>query len=103
MPQIQDAVMKIATLGPLPASSSYDIAKLQTIQDSMRRIKQPISNDDARILIRLFGPDDCSGLAWTLPHLIETTPDWPLVDCLDQPANEWIDLLKKRADRRSPR
>ncbi|HEY7382528.1 MAG TPA: hypothetical protein VH743_02575 [Beijerinckiaceae bacterium] len=97
MSQIQDAVMELAKLGSLPASAACDIARLQAVQEIMRRIKRPISNDDARVLIGLFGPDDCFGLAWALLHLIETAPDWPLADCLDQPHNEWIDRLKKRA------
>jgi hypothetical protein len=55
-----------------------------------------VSNDDARVLVRLFGPDDCFGLAWTLVHLIETAPNWPLEDCLVVTENEWIKVLKQR-------
>jgi hypothetical protein len=61
------------------------------------KIEQPISDDDARALVKLFGPDDSFGLAWTLLHLIETAPGWPLEDVLDESGNEWVDRLKQRA------
>ncbi|MDB6032726.1 MAG: hypothetical protein JWM16_3064, partial [Verrucomicrobiales bacterium] len=33
-------------------------------------------------LVKVFGPDDYYGLAWSLLHLIESAPGWPLADCL---------------------
>lgn len=62
------------------------------------KIERPISNDDARALATIFGPDDCFDLAWTLLHIIETVPDWPLEDVLNDASNEWIDRLKQRAN-----
>ncbi|WP_330323714.1 hypothetical protein [Streptomyces pseudovenezuelae] len=45
-----------------------------------RRVKQleaisaPVTPDEAHALAACFGPDDCYGVAWSLLHLIETSP-----------------------------
>lgn len=59
----------------------------------------PVTNEEARVLVTLFGPDECYGLAWTLVHLIETAPGWPIADCLGGTGNEWIQRLRLRATR----
>lgn len=48
-------------------------------------------------MISLFGQDDCFGLAWSMLHLIETSPNWPLADVLSDFSNEWIYRLRERA------
>ena len=94
MQRLVDELMK---LGPLPSSAKPDVTKLEQFQTLLTQVVQPISNDDARVLVTLFGPDDAFGLAWTLLHLIESAPGWPLEDALCGPGNEWIDRLKQRA------
>jgi len=93
----QPVVGELVKLGPLPSSVKPDAVGLQKFQTLLERVDQPISNDDARALVNLFGPDDCFGLAWTLLHLIETAPGWPLEDVLERSGNEWIERLKRRA------
>ncbi len=94
---MQPAVKELVKIGPLPSSVNPDVVKVEMIQTLLTRIEQPISDDDARALVNLFGPDDCFGLAWTLLHIIETAPGWPLNDVLGSAGNEWIDRLKQRA------
>jgi hypothetical protein len=53
--------------------------------------------------VHLFGPDDCYGVAWTLLHLIESAPGWPLHDCLQDIRNEWTERLRLRAERQQAR
>ena len=60
-----------------------------------------ISDAEVRSLVHLFGPDECYGLAWTLLHLIETAPGWPLHDCLQGTHNLWHERLCRRVDRRT--
>ena len=91
---MQSAVEELVRLGPLPGSTNPDVAQLERFQSALEKVKQPVSDDDARALVRLFGPDDCFGLAWTLRHLIETAPNWPLMDCLVGSDNEWVDRLR---------
>jgi hypothetical protein len=94
---VQDAVEELMKLGTLPSSVNPDVAKLEKLQSLLTRIEQPIADDDARALVKLFGPDDCFGLAWTLLHIIETAPGWPLSDALGDDRNEWNERLKQRA------
>jgi hypothetical protein len=94
---MQSAVSELVILGPLPSSAKPDVGQLEKFQSVLAKIKQPISDEDARALVRLFGPDDCFGLAWSLLHLIETAPNWPLEDCLQVSGNEWIERLRERA------
>ena len=57
---MREEIRKLAEMGPLPASDSAEL----------KAISAPTSDEEARILAGLFGPDDCYGLAWTLMHLI---------------------------------
>jgi hypothetical protein len=96
---MQVAVEELIALGPLPSSAKPDVGRVKAIGDALSRVKEPVSDEEARALVRLFGPDDCFGLAWELVHKIETAPNWPLVDCLHDSNNEWITLLRQSAER----
>jgi len=100
---MQSATIELEKLGPLPSSACRDIEKLKKIQTLIEQIEEPVSDDDARVLVKLFGPDDCFGLAWSLLHLIETAPNWPLEECLTNTGNEWVNRLKQRLTDRKPR
>jgi len=95
---MRQPIQDIAKLGPLPNSASANISKLESFQKLLTQIEQPVTDDEARLLSKLFGPDECFGLAWTLLHIIETAPGWPLRDVLSDVDNEWIFRMKKRAD-----
>jgi hypothetical protein len=50
----------------------------------------------------VFGVDDCGGVAWSLLHLIETSPSCEYLKTLEDPSDcevKWIQLLKDRARR----
>jgi hypothetical protein len=86
-------------LGALPDSASADVSNLEKFEKYLGEVKRPVSNDDARALSELFGPDDCFGLAWMLVHLIETAADWPLDDVFLRTDNQWLTLLRERSER----
>lgn len=94
---MQTAIEDLVSLGPLPSSTAATAATVQAFEGQLSKVQTPVSDDEARALAKLFGPDDCFGLAWTLLHLIETSPHWPLRDVLDGLAGEWIDRLRERA------
>jgi len=94
---MQPEVQQLIDLGPLPSSSAATVPVVQVFEQQLSKVQTPISDDEARALVKLFGPDDCFGLAWTLLHLIETAPGWPLKDVLDASSGEWIDRLRERA------
>src|SRR4029079_9152022 len=96
---IRSEFAALAALGPLPAARSADGAKLFEQEKLLGAIQKPISDDEAKLLIKLFGPDDCHGTRWTLWHLIESAPGWPMVDCLEDSSNEWLCPLRDRANR----
>lgn len=92
-PAISDLVSK----GPLP-SSSAGIQEIKDWQEALERITAPVSDEEAEALTALFPAreDDCFGLGWSLLHLIETAPDWPLEQCLGDIRNPWITRLRER-------
>lgn len=93
---VRQAVNDLLNLGTFPASKDVCPEMIRKQEELLRNISSPISDDEARLLVRLFGPDDYYGLAWTVLHLIEHSPNWPLADCLTDEGNEWIDRLRLR-------
>lgn len=96
---MQSAIQSLVQLGPLPSSVDATVPILKEFESHLAQVKAPIDDDDARALVTLFGPDDCFGLAWSLVHLIETAPGWPLKECLQGAKNRWIELLSESAKR----
>jgi hypothetical protein len=94
---IRDEIRQFCDLGPLPACERVDQFMLKTIEEKLLKIMPPISDGEARLLVSQFGPDECYGLAWTLLHLIETAPSWPIEDCLRVTGKKWVKLLRDRA------
>jgi hypothetical protein len=85
---MREAIKELTKVGQLPSSDDSDDELLKKISGLIASIHRPISDDEARALVKLFGEDDCFGLAWTLLHLIESAPGWPLEDCLTDHGNE---------------
>lgn len=52
-----------------------------------------------RMLPELDDDSDCFGLAWTLLHLIESTPSWPTREALAAVSGPWGELLSRRVAR----
>lgn len=94
-------VRELAEMGPLPSSevAAEDIVRLEEYQRLLESIEKPVDDEEARILLRLFGPDECFGLAWALVHLVESAPGWPLIDDIPEVENDWLRLLRDRAER----
>jgi len=91
---IRAEIQELDQLGPLPESDAAQAAQLNRYEELLKRIVRPVTDEEARVLVRLFGPDDCYGLAWTLVHLFESAPGWPLTDCLVNTESEWIQHLR---------
>src|SRR5258708_8731306 len=100
---MRQAVQELATLVPLPGSEEPTEEQLHHYQELLAALTPPATDQEARILVTLFGPDECFGLAWTLLHLIESAPGWPLPDLLaDTEENEWRARLRLIADPHTP-
>lgn len=99
MTNVRKEVQGLKDLGPLPSEDEADAIQLQKYDELYRAIAKPVTDDEARVLITLFGPDGCFGLASAIMHLIETAPGWPIKDCLLNLDNEWKVELRNRAVR----
>lgn len=96
---VRSEIQELEKLGPLPSEDDAEAAQLGRIEVLYRTIVRPITDDEARVLVELFGHDGCYGLASAFMHLIETAPGWPLNDCLQHPHNNWKAELRDRAIR----
>jgi hypothetical protein len=94
-------VQRIAELGSLPAEGSDTPPELIDLYaDLIANAERPITDEKAGALIRLFGEDDCYGVAWSLLHLLETVSDQSmlaLLNDLEDTNGWWISLLRLRA------
>jgi hypothetical protein len=103
---MRQGIRDLLALGPFPPETSgnedetfiYPDELVDTYADLIGQIERPVTDDEARALITLFGPDTFYGVAWSLLHTIETAPGWPLVDVLQDTANEWVARLRQRAE-----
>jgi hypothetical protein len=92
---LRKEVLELARLGILPNNRAGE-ALVSKYEILLASITPPITNDEARVLVKLFGTDDGFGLAWTLLHLVESAPDWPIKECLEG-ENKWVKLLCVRS------
>src|SRR5262249_45374495 len=95
---MRQAVQELATVGPLPREDEATEEQVLHDQALLTSLTRPATDQAARVLVPLCGPDECFELAWTLLHLIASAPGWPLPDFLaDTDANEWHVRLRRRA------
>jgi hypothetical protein len=99
---MREEIKELARMGPLP---SYKVGLRPDQQEKVERygllivsIRKPVTDEEARVLVSLFGPDDCFEMEEQLVHLIESAPGWPLWDCLEDTENEWIQRLVRRLE-----
>lgn len=63
-------IIDLCELGPLPASDVAVCESLQlqveTYASLIQAIEKPVSDEEARGLVGILGPDDCFGLMWSL-------------------------------------
>jgi hypothetical protein len=94
---MQPAIGALIELGSLPSSAETTVSTIQAFEERLSKVQTPVTDEEACALAKLFGSDDCFGLAWTLLHLIETAPGWPVGGALDGLEGEWADRLRERA------
>lgn len=94
---MQSPISELIKLGKFPPVGAEELSKVKLIQDLLQEVQKPITNLEAVLLVSLFGEDTLFGLSWTLIHIIESAPGWPIEKCLSELKNPWIALLRKRA------
>jgi hypothetical protein len=100
---MRSEVRELGEMGPLPSSdvAAEDLFRLEEYQRLLESIEKPVSDEEAIVLLELFGPDECFGLAWAVVHLVESAPGWPLHVDMPDTDNDWLLLLRERAARGS--
>jgi hypothetical protein len=96
---MRQEVVSFCELGTLPGEARAVPEKIRQYEKHFRAITLPVSDEEARALVRMFGNDGCFGLASSLIALIETSPNWPLADCLTDSSNQYVNELRQRAIR----
>jgi hypothetical protein len=92
-------IQRLVELGRLPCEDNADVELLRQYEAEYRKIKRPVTDEEAIALVGLFGDDGCFGLASSVMHLVETAPGWPIREVLTAIDNPWILELKNRAIR----
>lgn len=93
---IRQAVEDLIRAGVLPSEGEATENELEERQRLLGLVNPPVSDEEAQMLLTLFGPDGCFGLAWSLLHLIETAPSVLTANYSQNSENEWVKLLEER-------
>ena len=100
---VRKEIDELRRMGPLPsekAAIENPSPLIEKYQHLLLSIEKPVTDEEASILVGVFGVDDCFGLAWTLAHLIETAPNWPAGDHFSNGGgNQWVKRLRDREKR----
>lgn len=89
-------------LGTLPPADRLSPEQTKLWQEALNGLPDAPAGEEAAALVGLLPPDETTsfGLAWTLVHAIESSPDWPVETAL-QSRTWWQSLLRDRAAKSS--
>src|SRR6185437_15835490 len=95
---MRQEVRALLELGPMPSEDGATNEQVNAYGKLTERLTKPVSDDEARALIQILPRGQSGsyfGLAWSVLHLIESAPHWPLLDSI-QGDTEWIQRLRER-------
>lgn len=92
-------VEALIRLGPLPADDALDEETASRFVDALNGLPASPTGEEAEALVAILPPDDSAavGLAWTLLHAVEASPEWPVWSALDD-RNWWVTRLRQRCE-----
>jgi hypothetical protein len=94
--RMREQVTELLSLGPLPDSDKANEEDIDRRAALLEAIALPVSDEEARSLVSLFGSDDAFGLAFSVRRLVESAPGWPIWDVI-QGEGPWMEDLRARA------
>ena len=104
---IRPGVAELVQLGPMPTDDEATnqpvrAARWEQLVGELNS-QGNVTDEEAACLVELFPRDDSDsfGVAWTLVHVIESSPSWPDAEALARTSGPWADLLRQRAGRSS--
>ncbi len=93
---VRQLVAQLASGGPLPAESDATVPQIEAVQSVLEGIAAPLSDEEAQLMLGIFGDDTCFGLAWTVLHLIESAPSALTAEYATNADNYWVKRLETR-------
>jgi hypothetical protein len=79
-----------------PATTRRPLAMLLALTVAVFTLPAPLTPAAGQLLLTIFGPGNCFGLAWTVLHLIETAPGALTAVYARNADNDWVKLLERR-------
>jgi|GEM_PF-4645011 len=95
---MQPAVLRLKQLGPIRAEVENNEVWWRDWVEALDGLNTPVTDEEAIALAALFSDCEDRSTYFTLVHVIETAPGWPIASILNLTGNEWIDVLKVRWD-----
>lgn len=97
---MRTAVTELVALGRLPEEAAASVPVLESFERAIQRVEPPLSDEEALGLLSVFplGEASCFGLAWSVVHLVESAPGWPMPQARLQGSNPWVRSLLERAN-----
>lgn len=102
---VRASVVGLAGLGRMPtdarSEAEPDAADRWTAVVGELDEAGDVTDSEAEVLVRLLPEDDSEsfGVAWTLVHVIESAPGWPLREALAQADGPWVEVLRRRCEK----
>ena len=100
---MRHSVEELNRLGPMPTDAESEeqpvrAARWERLVGELFSAGD-VTDTEAAELVKLFPRDDTDsfGVAWTLVHVVESAPSWPLDEAITDAAGPWPELLKQRA------
>jgi hypothetical protein len=93
---LRPEIEALVRFGPFPHSDSATEGDVDGRSALLDSIPSPLTDEEAAALVRLFGPDDYFGLAFSLRRLVESAEGWPIWEAI-QGESPWIRDLRQRA------
>jgi len=96
---MRTSVVTLVSLGRLPEERSALASHLQAFEDALKAIEPPVTDAEAASLLDVLPSTEgsCFGLAWSVLHLIESAPGWPIKDAELHRSNPWVASMLERA------
>ena len=93
---IREEVRALQAMGAFPNEDDVTPERVDEYDALLESITPPVSDEEAAILVGLFGPDSLYGVAWSVVHLVETAPGWHNRTALSEAHPEWRETLEQR-------
>lgn len=95
---MRSSIAQLARLGRLPSEALATAPELRAFETALQATEGPLTDEEALALLGTLPSSEqsCFGMAWTVLHLIESAPGWPLRQAASLLPNPWIAKMLER-------